>query len=154
MWATAYPVIAAVVTGLLALAGGFAGAFLTRRNEYEKWLRQERSTVFATFLRQLYEAQAKAIDVIYSTEGTDLMRDIQLSEIFQGLAAHAGVVRLYLQPDDRAAFSACIREFTAVHSPSIDQMLRLKKSESALEHVQATFERTIGLRGGKAAERN
>jgi hypothetical protein len=94
----AYPVIAAVVTGLLALAGGFAGAALTRRTEYEKWLRQERSTVFAEFLRQLYEAQAQALDAIYSTEGTELMRDIRVSEVFQTLMAHAGVVRLYLHP--------------------------------------------------------
>ena len=72
--------IVAVVAGLFALLGGFAGAALTRRTEYEKWLRQERSIVFAEFIRQLYKPKADATDAIYSTEGTELMRDIRVSE--------------------------------------------------------------------------
>ena len=41
------PVVIAVVAGLFSLLGAFAGAVLTRRTEYEKWLRQNRSEVFA-----------------------------------------------------------------------------------------------------------
>lgn len=142
--ATTDPVIVAVVTGLLALLGGFAGAALTRRTEYEKWLRQERSAVFAEFLRQLYKAKSDATDAIYSTEGSELMRDIRVSEIFLALKAQEDIVRLYLHPDDRDEFSACMREFAVVHSPATDQMHRLKKSEESLNHVQAVFERSIG----------
>lgn len=145
MGPTIFTVVAALITGASALIGGFVGAAFTRRHEYDKWLRQERSTVFAEFLRQMYEAQAKAVDVIYSAEETDLMRDIKVSEIFIGLTAQAAIVRLYLSVDDREAFSASIREFAAVHSPSFDQMLRLKKSEATITHVQATFELTLGL---------
>ncbi|HEX7649190.1 MAG TPA: hypothetical protein VF450_17465 [Noviherbaspirillum sp.] len=138
--------IVAVVAGLFALLGGFAGAALTRRTEYEKWLRQERSTVFAEYLRQLYKAQKEATDAIYSTEGTELMRDIRVSEIFVALKAQEGIVRLYLHPDDREEFTKRMREFEVAHSPTADQMLRLKKTEAALNHVQAVFERTIGAR--------
>jgi hypothetical protein len=140
-----YPVIAALVTGPLALVGGYVGAALTRRTEYEKWLRQERSTVFAEFLRQLYETQKRAQDAIYSTEEIQI-REIRVSEIFHDLTAHAGIVRLYLHPDDRTPFSACVKEFAVAHSPSFDQRTRFKKSESAFEHVQALFERTMGVR--------
>lgn len=140
------PMIVAVVAGLFALLGGFAGAALARRTEYEKWLRQVRSTVFAEFLRQLYKAKADATDAIYSTDGTELMRDIRVSEIFLAMKAQEGMVRLYLHPDDRDKFSACMRDFEVVHSPSTDQSMRLNRSEKVLKHVQEVFERAIGTR--------
>lgn len=43
------PIIVAVVSGFFAWLGGFFGAWLARRTEYEKWLRQERSAAFAEF---------------------------------------------------------------------------------------------------------
>ncbi|MFC3110852.1 hypothetical protein ACFOFO_23350 [Undibacterium arcticum] len=58
------PIIVAFVSGLLALLSGCAGAALTRRTEYDKWLRQERSTVFAEFWRQLYKAKVDATNAI------------------------------------------------------------------------------------------
>lgn len=152
MGPTIFTVVAAIVTGVLALIGGFTGAALARRNEYEKWLRQERSTVFTTFLRQMYDAQAKAIDVIYSSDEAALVRDIKVSEIFFALTAQAGVVRLYLNPDDREAFSVLVREFAAVHSPTVDQMLRLKKSEATVVQIQTTFERTLDPHLGKTKQ--
>jgi len=144
MPATSDPVTVAVVAGLFALLGGFAGAALTRRTEYEKWLRQERSTVFAEFFRQLYKAKAEAMDAIYSADGDELMRDIKVSEIFLGLKAQEGLVRLYLHPDDRAEFTEHMNEFAVVHSLSATQTMRIRKSEATLHHIQAVFERTIG----------
>ncbi|RJF92664.1 hypothetical protein [Noviherbaspirillum saxi] len=143
---TALPIIVALVAGFFSLLGGFFGAKLTRRTEYEKWLRQERGTVFGEFLRQINKAQAEALDAIYSTERTDLMRDIRVSEIFQPLRAQENIVRLYLHPDDRQAFSEEISKFIVAYSPTTEQMKRLKQSEATLKHVQEVFERTIFVR--------
>ena len=62
------PIIVAVVSGLFALLGGFFGAWLARRTEYEKWLRQERSAAFAEFLKQLHAVREKAIDATYAAD--------------------------------------------------------------------------------------
>lgn len=61
-------VVVAVVAGLFSLLGAFAGAFLSRRTEYLKWLRQSRSETFAEFLRLLSVAQADVTAVLEITE--------------------------------------------------------------------------------------
>lgn len=142
---SALPILVAVVAGFFSLLGGFFGAKLARRSEYEKWLRQERSTVFGEFLRQINKAQAEALDAIYSTEGTDLMRDIRVSEIFQPLRAQVNIVRLYLHPDDRQAFSEEISKFAVAYSATGEQMKRLKQSDVTFKHVQEVFERTLSV---------
>lgn len=50
-------VVIAFVAGLFSRLGAFAGAFLARRTEYFKWLRQNRSETFAEFLAKLSAAR-------------------------------------------------------------------------------------------------
>ena len=40
-------IIIPFVAGLFSLLGAFAGAFLARRSDYVKWLRQSRSEAFS-----------------------------------------------------------------------------------------------------------
>lgn len=143
---TLLPILVAVIAGIFSMLGAFFGAKLTRHSEYQKWVRQERSTVFGEFLRQINKAQAEALDAIYSTEGTDLMRDIRVSEIFQPLKAQENIVRLYLHPDDRQAFSEKISKFVAPYNATGEQTKRLKQSDLTFKHVQEVFERTLYAR--------
>jgi hypothetical protein len=62
------PIIVTLPTGGFALVGGFLGARLARRTEYEKRLRQERSAAFAEFWRQLHTAIEKAIPIVCGSE--------------------------------------------------------------------------------------
>lgn len=78
------PIIVAVVSGLFALLGGFIGAWLARRTEYEKWLRQERSAAFAEFIRQLHSVREKATDAIYASDLSAQQRDMKVTELFVG----------------------------------------------------------------------
>jgi uncharacterized membrane protein YfcA len=47
------PILLALVAGLFSLLGAFAGAFLARRTEYEKWLRQNRAEAFGLLMQRL-----------------------------------------------------------------------------------------------------
>jgi hypothetical protein len=40
-------IVIAITAGLFSLLGAFAGAALARRTDYERWLRENRSEVFA-----------------------------------------------------------------------------------------------------------
>lgn len=137
------PMLAAFVSGLFALLGGFAGAWLARRTEYEKWLRQERSTAFAEFLRQLHAAHLGATDLLYdhglSAEG----RAMKITELFIGLNSQEGIVRLYLKPRDRENFSDLKKQFGLLYAPETDQKTRVKKVDGLLSDIQSIFEGTI-----------
>jgi hypothetical protein len=137
------PVIVAVVSGLFALLGGFVGAWLARRTEYEKWLRQERSSAFAEFLKQLHSVRERAIDAVHAVNLPPLERDIKVTELFLGLNGQENIVRLYLEPGDRAEFSRLVKELWLLHSTSTTQSDRINRVEGLLSGIQAIFERTI-----------
>ena len=136
-------IIVAVVSGLFALLGGFFGAWLARRTEYEKWLRQERSAAFAEFLKQLHTVREKAIDATYTADLSERQRDIRVTELFLGLNGQKNIVRLYLNPGDRNRFSELVKELWVLHSPTTDQSQRIRKVEGVLSEIQSIFERAI-----------
>lgn len=137
------PVIVAAVSGLFALLGGFVGAWLARRTEYEKWLRQERSSAFAEFLKQLHSVRERAIDAAWVANLSQLERDSKVTDLFLGLNGHENIARLYLEPSDRAEFSRLVKELWLLHSTSTTQSERIKRVEGVLSGIQSIFERTL-----------
>lgn len=136
-------ILVAVVSGLFALLGGFIGAWLARRTEYEKWIRQERSNAFSEFLRQMHEVREKAINIIYDSSLPDPQKAVTITELFTGLNPQENIVRLYLKQCDREKFSKLTHELWILHSLDIQQSTRLTKIEPLLSEIQSIFEKTI-----------
>lgn len=136
-------IIVAVVSGLFALLGGFSGAWLARRTEYEKWLRQERSAAFAEFLKQVHSVREKATDFIYDPDMSEKDRDMNATQLFVGLNGQENIVRLYLRESDRERFSKLKEELSILLSPITDQVRRIKNVDKVLSEIQAIFEKTI-----------
>jgi hypothetical protein len=86
----------ALGAGLLALLGGYAGASLARRTEYEKWLRQEKSKAFADLLRELHDTHLAAIDAMYDTSLPEAERPLKANELYARFRKFEGVARLYM----------------------------------------------------------
>lgn len=134
------PVLQAITAGLFALLGGFAGAALARRTEYEKWLRQERSTAFAEFLRQMHDAREKAIETLYSTALDDQSRNIKLTEIFFHLSKQESVARLYLNKAARESLSELRKELWLQHATRENQAGRIENAERIMNDIQKLLE--------------
>lgn len=137
------PIIVAIVSGLFALIGGFFGAWLARRTEYEKWLRKERSATFAEFLKQVHSVREKATDILYVSGLSERERDIKITELFVGLNGQENIVRLYLKANDRERFSKLKHELWILLSPTTQQTIRIKNVEKVFSKIQDIFERTI-----------
>ena len=131
-------VIQALVGGLLALLGGFFGAWLTRRTEYEKWLRQQRSTEFAGFLRRLHEVRLDASNAFYSAEGSEQQRRMNATELFVGLRKYESVARLYMSKAGRSKLSELTNELwlncIASGGPA-NREQQIKQTESAIQEL-------------------
>ena len=136
-------IIVAVVSGLFALLGGFSGAWLARRTQYEKWLRQERSAAFAEFLKQIHSVREKATDFIYDPDMSEQDRDMNATQLFVGLNGQENIVRLYLRESDRERFSKLKEKLSILLSPITDQVRRIKNVDKVLSEIQAIFEKTI-----------
>lgn len=89
----------ALTTGLFSLLGAFAGAALARRTDYEKWLREHRSEVFAKFLNLLSEAQTNATNAMFDPSIEKLAQDIRVTNAYRPALDYSRVVRLYLPTD-------------------------------------------------------
>jgi hypothetical protein len=137
------PIIVAVVAGLFALLGGFIGAWLARRTEYEKWLRQERSVAFTEFLKQVHSVREKAADFIYDPDMSERDRDMKTSQLFFGLNGQENIVRLYLRKSERDRFSKLKEELSILLNPMTGQVRRIKNVDKVLSEIQSIFEQTI-----------
>ena len=137
------PIIVSVVAGLFALLGGFSGAWLARRTEYTKWLRQERSEPFAEFLKQVHSVREKATDFIYNPDMSERVRDEKCTQLFVGLNGQENIVRLYLKASDKDRFSKLKEELAILLSPMTDQAKRIKNVDRVLSEIQSIFEKTI-----------
>jgi hypothetical protein len=136
-------IVVAVVSGLFALLGGFFGAWLARRTEYDKWLRQERSTIFAEFLRGIHGVRMKSTDIFYNSDFTEQQRDLKITELFVELDSQECILRLYLKSNDRHKLSELKKELWLLYSPTTSQSHRMKRCDGVLSEIQEIFEETL-----------
>ena len=140
---SASKLFAVIIPGLFALFGGFIGALLTRRTEYKKWLRQERSSVFSDFLKRLNEATGEACKIVFDENSTADQRDKRITDLFCQLNGPENVVRLYLKERDRENFSRLLSEYWQLHFQSVKNERRVTEGKRIRETIQAIFERTL-----------
>lgn len=131
----------ALISGLFALLGAFTGALMTRRTEYGKWLRQQRSLEFSEFIRQFEEFKRKAIDI--RTDHSIKNKDLKITELLVKIHPQESIVRLYLNKEDREFFSKQLHEFWDAYSPAINDEERHKKHKEITDYFKSLFEKTI-----------
>jgi hypothetical protein len=134
-------ILAALVAGLLALIGGYFGARASRRTEYDKWLRQERSLAFASFLRELHKTWLDLPNNVFRNPAISPEADRFITEAFVRLEPSKNVVRLYLDEKDREPFSSLVHEiWVAQTSGALTETTRSQKTHHAMLAIQQIFE--------------
>jgi len=134
-------ILAAFVTGLLALLGGYLGAWASRRTAYEKWLRQERSAAFASFLRELHKTWLELPKGVLRNPALNPDADRYITESFVRLEPHKNIVRLYLDEKDREPFSKLVHEiWVAQTSSALSDASSSERTQQAIISIQRIFE--------------
>ena len=139
------PIVTVFVSGLFALLGGFLGAFLTRRTEYKKWLRQERGAAFSDFLKKFNETTQEATQIVFDQKYSNDQRDKNIHDLFCRLNGPENVVRLYLNKHDREHFSRLLSDYWQLHFQSVMNECRIKEGKRIRETIQAILEKTLHL---------
>lgn len=130
----------AIVAGLFSLLGAFSGAFFARRTQYEKWLLENRSEVFANFLELMHKAREEATDILYEQKTEELQKAIKITEIYGRPLNYAKVVRLYLPKKERNRFQKLASEIWALYSDRNLGDSRLLTMDKKLDEIQEIFE--------------
>lgn len=137
-------ILAALVAGLLALVGGYLGAWASRRTEYEKWLRQERSAAFASFLRELHKTWLEFPSGVLRNPAISPDADRYITESIVKLEPHKNIVRLYLDEKDREPFSKLVHEiWVAQTSSALSEASSSAKTQQAMLAIQRIFENRL-----------
>ena len=136
-------VIVAVTVGLFSLLGVLVGAALARRTEYEKWLRVNRSEVFAKFLNLLSDSQNNATNAMFDETLENHQQDIKVTEAYRPPRDYARVVCLYLPTEKRQEFRQLAQDFCTLHATRSLGDSRLLKMSEKLEAIQSIFETNL-----------
>lgn len=141
-------IIAGMVAGLFALLGAFFGAALTRRTEYEKWLRQARTESFATFLRELHDTRLLATTTYYDQPGTEQEKSMRVTEAFVRFGKHVAHARLFMSEEGRAAVSSLVNELWVHCTAHGGPGSRPNQLKQIMEGLQAVVERELNRTPG------
>ena len=132
----------AIISGLLALLGGFLGSRFARDLEHEKWLRQERTTAFRDFLTQLNDAWINSTEARWA--GGEPDGDGKITEQFLRLEPAKNIVRLFLAEKDRQPFAQLVhRIWVAQSSGALTQGTRAAQTSDAMDQIQRLFEKSL-----------
>jgi hypothetical protein len=137
------PLLIAFVAGLFALLGAFAGAWLTRKTEHQKWLRQSRAEAYTKFLELLSKAHIAATDIMFDRSIEELQQNIKVTEAYMPAMDCARIVRLYLPPERRQEFSDLSHGYFVLHSQRSLGDSRLTTMGQKLQKIQQLFEETL-----------
>lgn len=135
--------IVAITAGLFSLLGAYAGAALGRRTEYEKWLRKNRSEVFAKFIELISKAQIDATNAMFDNSLEQIQQDIKVTEAYHPALEYARIVCLYLPKNKRKVFRQLSHECWTLHSARNLGDSRLQKLTEKLEAIQNIFESNL-----------
>lgn len=136
-------VVPGVVAGLFALVGAFVGAALTRRTEYEKWLRQARTEAFATFLRELHDTRLFATAAFYDEPGTELGKSAKATEAFTRLQKHVALARLFMSGAGREELSSSVNELWVNCTAEGGPVNRGNQINDLMHRIQCLLEREL-----------
>lgn len=135
--------VPAAVSGLFALLGAFAGAVLTRRTEFEKWLRQARTEAFATFLRELHDTRLCATTAYYDEPGTEREKSMKVTEAFTRFDKHLALARLFISEAGREELSSLVNSLWVNCTVQGGPANRASELKDLMQKIQAVLEREL-----------
>ena len=133
----------ALIAGLFALLGAYLGAALTRRTEYEKWLRQERTEAFAVLLREVHDTRLYAGRAYYEGTGTELEKSTKVTEMFTHLQKPVSLARMFMSSTSRAELSTHVNDLWVNCTAQGGPADRANEIKSLLLSIQEVLERDL-----------
>ena len=98
------------VAGLFALLGAMIGAALSRRTEYEKWLRQARTEAFAVLVREVHVTREYATIAYYDEGESEPDKSMKITQSFVVLERHISLARLFMSSAGRLELTALVKK--------------------------------------------
>lgn len=133
-----------IVPGLFALLGAFVGSALSRRSEYEKWLRQERTQAFSSLVQELYDTRMYATVVYYDEPGTEQQKSIKVTEAFTRMQKQVSTARLFMSENGREKLSDLVNDLWVNSTVQGGPANRAIQTKELMKQIQAVLEQDLG----------
>ena len=132
-----------LVAGLFALLGAFAGSALSRRSEYEKWLRQERTQAFGVLVKELHDTRLYATVAYYDEPGTEQEKSMKVTEAFTRLQKHVSIARLFMSEAARELLSDLVNRLWVNCTVQGGPANRVIQNKELMKQIQAVLEQDL-----------
>ena len=136
-------VVPGLVAGLFALLGAFAGSALSRRSEYEKWLRQERTQAFGVLVKELYDTRLYATVAYYDEPGTEQEKSMKVTEAFTRLQKHLSIARLFMSEGGREKLSEFVNQLWISCTVRGGPANGVIQTKDLMKQIQAVLEQDL-----------
>jgi hypothetical protein len=136
-------VVASLVARPFALVGAFVGSALSRRSEYEKWLRQERTQAFGVLVNELHGTRLYATVAYYDEPGTEQEKSIKVTEAFTRLQKHVSIARLFMSDAGREKLSELVNELWVNCTVQGGPANRVNQIKEIMNQIQAVLEQDL-----------
>lgn len=133
----------ALIAGLFALLGAFAGSALNRRSEYEKWLRKVRTQAFGALVTELHATRLYASVAYYDEPGTELEKSVRVTEAFTRLQKHVSSARLFMSPDGREKLAQLTNDLWVNCTVQGGPANRVTQIQELMKQIQTTLEQDL-----------
>ncbi|MDY4284351.1 hypothetical protein [Xanthomonas sp. LF06-19] len=130
----------AIVAGLFSLLGALLGAFLSRKGERGRWIRERRALAAEKFLATLSECSK----VHYHQKHANRTEQaLAVATTFLPAEDYARVVRLYLPDAKREKFSILTNKIVTLHISLGANAALLSDLNKAMDQLQELFEESL-----------
>jgi hypothetical protein len=136
-------IVIALITSLFALLGAFTGSALSRRSEYEKWPRQERTQAFSVLITELHATRIYASVAYYDEPGTEQEKSIKVAEAFARFQRYASTARLFMSDGSRKQLSGLTNDLCISCTVQGGPANRGGQIAELLTQIQAVLEQEL-----------
>ncbi|MBW2568020.1 MAG: hypothetical protein JRD93_17660 [Deltaproteobacteria bacterium] len=104
-----------IITGLLALIGGFIGAYIQKKTQHQIWLSQERAEAFSGLLITLDKCIESAAQLFKKGGEKNITKLQRFNEIYAPAFIYTKIACFFLTPESKKRVEKLVRDISSLH---------------------------------------
>lgn len=108
--------LTAIISGILALVGGFLGAFMHRKTQHQNWLLEKRAEIFTDLLKTIEKCRDDASKYLRESPSKGMETEQKFLDIYQPAISYAKIARLFLKDCSKDEVDGLVSKIYALHS--------------------------------------
>jgi hypothetical protein len=133
----------AITAGLLALIGGFIGAYIQKRTQHQIWLSQQRAEAFSDLLKTLDKCIEDAAQLFDRGSEENIPKVQRFNEIYAPAFVYTRIACFFLTPESKKRLQKLVKDISSLHRSRMLGEERREKMYAKINHLQNILEEDL-----------